>query len=171
MTDDEALPDPLAAASVLPKGSLLVIRSRQAERRARLFRETTPLAKRRGLLRLIADDPELALRCGADGIHLPEAHAADAFHWRSRRSDWIITVAAHALESFRRTRGHDAALLSPIFPTASHPERSPLTPLRAVAVARLALGAVYALGGVDAGNVGRIAQHRFAGVAAIRGLR
>src|SRR5215472_5096172 len=75
LTDDERLRDPIAAARALPRGSMVIVRSREKEARRRLAFSILNLAKTRGLTVLIADDPDLAMACGADGIHLPEARA------------------------------------------------------------------------------------------------
>src|SRR5262249_5941433 len=92
VTDDERLPDPVAAAQALPKGSLVIIRARNAKRRRALAEML--LAKTNGLILLAADDPMLAGEL--HGLHLPEAHARDAAHWRALRPHWVITVAAHS---------------------------------------------------------------------------
>ncbi len=76
MTDDDRLPDPLAAARALPEGSLLIVRAKDARRRATLALALRQIAWQRGLILLISDDPGLARAIGANGIHLPEARAA-----------------------------------------------------------------------------------------------
>ncbi len=159
LTDDERLPDPLAAARALPKGSLIVVRARDPARRAALL-DAMP----RDLVRLVADDPRLAAQ--ADGLHLPQARAGEAGHWRARHPRWLITAAAHG------TVAHDpyldAVFLSPVFPTRSHPGRAALGAVRANAMARACGLPVYALGGIEAQNAQRL--HGFAGIAAIGAL-
>ena len=161
MTDDERLADPLAAARALPRGSMVVVRSRDGARRAELARAMQTLS---ALIVLVADDQELA--AGADGLHLPERRAGEAAHWRARHPRWIITAAAHG------PRGSDANLdalfLSPVFVTASHPERAALSAVRANAIARGLSTPVYALGGIDAGNARLL--NGFVGIAAIGAL-
>jgi thiamine-phosphate pyrophosphorylase len=164
MTDDLRLPDPLAAARALPRGSLVIVRARDAAIRARLLASLKPVARHRNLKLLIADDPVLATR--ADGLHLPEMRAHESTHWRALHPDWIITAAAHGL--FVRSRDVNAILLSPIFPTASHPAASHLGAARARMMAARAHTPVYALGGIDAKNVACL--RGFIGVAAISAL-
>jgi len=80
----------------------------------------------------------------------------------------FITASAHSLRALMR--GHvDAFLLSPIFPTESHPGRAALGPVRANLIARQTRVPIYALGGVDAHNAARL--HGFAGIAAISALK
>ena len=97
MTDDLALPDPLDAARALPPGSLVIVRARDARRRAQLALALRSIAWARGLILLIADDPALARSLGANGIHLPQVRAAEAAHWRAIHPGWLITAAAHSL--------------------------------------------------------------------------
>ena len=167
MTDDERLPDPVSAAGALPRGSMVIVRSRDAVRRAALAARMMKLARSRGLVVLIAGDPALALAVGADGVHLPEARVGEAAGLRARHR-FIVTAAAHSLASLRKACWLDAVFLSPVFPTASHPGRASLGPLRAAAIARAARLPVYALGGVDHANAGRL--RGFAGLAAIGAL-
>jgi thiamine-phosphate pyrophosphorylase len=166
MTDDDRLPDPLAAARALPRGSLVVVRARDAARRETLAQAMLDLARIRGLIVLIADDAALAARLGADGLHLPERRAAQAAHWRACHPRWIITAALHA----RRAPPPqlDAVFLSPVFPTRSHPGRGALSAVRANTIARALAIPAYALGGVDASNAALLSG--FIGIAAIGAL-
>ena len=167
MTDDERLPDPLRAAAALPAGSMVIVRSRDGSRRKALAAEMMRLSRARRLVVLIAGDPALALALGADGVHLPEVRIGEAARLRARHR-LIVTAAAHSLATLRKACWLDAVLLSPIFPTASHPGRGALGPLRAAAIAKAAPVPVYALGGVDHANAGRLSG--FAGIAAIGAL-
>jgi thiamine-phosphate pyrophosphorylase len=58
-------------------------------------------------------------------------------------------------------------LLSPLFPTASHPEWQPLPRMRAGALARLAGGRLIALGGMNERRFAQIRRLGFRGWAAI----
>ena len=62
-------------------------------------------------------------------------------------------------------------LLSPLFPTESHPDWKPLERLRAATLARLARGKLIALGGMDARKFARIRHLGFAGWAGISAFR
>ncbi len=169
MTDD-ARP-PLAAAKTLPCGSWVILRARDDTRRAQLASELGPIARARGLALLIANDGALAARIGADGIHLSEARARDAAHWRTRHPDWLITAAAHSLHACVHTRDAGAVLLSPIFATSSHPGAPALGAIRARLIALASPVPVYALGGIDAGSVRKLSGARLSGIAAISALQ
>jgi thiamine-phosphate pyrophosphorylase len=168
MTDDARLPDPLAAARRLPRGALVVVRSRNDARRAEWAHALVAVGRSRGLLVLIANDAALASHCGADGVHLSQANAHQAAHWRALRPRWFLSAAAHPLRAAMLCKFVDAVFLSPVFPTASHPSALAMTPVRANRLALSLVAPVYALGGVTARNACLL--HGFAGIAAIGAL-
>lgn len=172
MTDDVRLPDPLGAARALPRGSLVIVRAIDRGARTQLATRMMALSRTRDLIVLIAADAALASTVEADGLHLPEAHMRDALHWRALRPRWLVTVAAHSLCGLMRAHaaGADAAILSPVFATASHPQAPTLGPLRLRALARQSPVPVYALGGVDAMSAPRLVGAPVAGLAAVAGL-
>lgn len=172
LTDDDRLSDPLAAMRALPRGSLVILRVRDPQRRVELAAATAKIAFARLHIWLIADDPELALRMNAGGVHFPEKHMASAAHWRARRPHWLITCAAHSSGSCANAgrSGADAVFLAPVFATASHPERAALGPLRLRLIAQKVRIPIYALGGVDAQTALRLREAPLAGLAAVGAL-
>lgn len=145
--------DPLAIADRLPRGTGIILRDYKAADRESYAQRLAALARRRGLLLLIAGDAQLAASLGAAGLHLPRRRLFERPPYR--RSGWIVTAAAHDRQAMRRAGevGVDAVLVSPVFVTRSHPDAKPLGPHR---LARLIDGAslpVYALGGIDTGNM------------------
>jgi thiamine-phosphate pyrophosphorylase len=166
MSDDSH--DVLAAAKALTTPALIILRARDAKRRTALAQKLITLPHRL----LIADDARLAAACGAAGLHLPEARAREAPHWRARHPGWIVTTVAHSLGGLLRAGvfGADAVFLSPVFSTASHPQRIALGAVRAALMAAQIRVPVYALGGIDARNAGLLLHTRFQGLAAISAL-
>ena len=162
MTDDRDA-DWAAAARALPRGSLVVVRSRDARAREALADRLFGIAPL-----LIADDPALAAEAGV-GLHLPEQRMREASHWRCRHPHWILTASAHSLGALMQAHRLDAVFLSPVFATASHKGAPHLTPARAAFIAAAAPVPVYALGGVTASNAALIAP-AFSGIAAISSL-
>ncbi|MDN3565663.1 thiamine phosphate synthase, partial [Paeniroseomonas aquatica] len=128
----------------------------------------------RRLLLLGAADGRLALRQRA-GLHVPDRRATPGllpFLLARRRRGLVLTVAAHGRAGLARARrlGATAVILSPVFPTRSHPGAPALGPLRWASLAARAGGrAVVALGGITPGNAARLPR-RTAGLAAIGGL-
>jgi thiamine-phosphate pyrophosphorylase len=163
MTDDRKA-DWARVARALPPDSVVVVRARETKQRRALAEQLSGLATL-----LIADDPQLAARVGAAGLHLPQARMREAAHWRARFPHWIITSSAHSLRALMGAHYLDAVFLSPVFATTSHTGAWALTPVRAAFIAALAPVPVYALGGVTAGNAGLLAPS-FSGIAAITSL-
>jgi thiamine-phosphate pyrophosphorylase len=172
MTDDDRLKNPIAAARALPKGAAIILRATDAAARAELAAGLQRVASQRGLYLLIAADPELAARIGCAGLHLPEARAREAAHWKALHPGWLITAAAHSARAARIAAAArcDAIVLAPAFATASHRNRAGLGVARVSAIARGSRVPVYALGGVNEKTVRRLAAAPLAGIAAIEGL-
>lgn len=173
MSDEQRLPDPREAAGCLPAGSAVLIRHTDRRARRDLASATAAVCRAHGLMLIVSDDLELARAVGAGGLHLPERIAASS-EARTIRRHWrgLLTCAAHGPRALCRAAqiGADAALLSPVFASRSHPGRAPLGALRFVTLARAAAVPVYALGGMSAANAGRIADRNIAGIAGIGGL-
>jgi thiamine-phosphate pyrophosphorylase len=173
LTDPERTPDPEAIAEQLPAGAGVVFRAFGAadavERGARL----AAIARARGLTLLAGADEVLALACGADGLHLPERAIADLPALRARHPGWLITAAAHSAEALAAAAraGADAALLSPVFPSASPSAGPPLGEARFADLVRGAGLPVYALGGVDTTTAPRLLASGAVGLAVVSGLR
>jgi len=160
MTDDRRA-DWAKAARALPRGSVVVVRARDSKKRLALAESLRGIAPF-----LIADDPALAARIGAAGLHLPESRMKETAHWRAAFPHWIITASAHSLRALLGAHLLDAVFLSPVFATTSHKGAKPLTPVRAAFMAAQAPVPVYALGGVTQRNVALLAP-AFSGIAAI----
>jgi thiamine-phosphate pyrophosphorylase len=168
LTDDARLPDARAAANALPPASLVIVRARDAKRRAEHALALIPITRQRGLLLLIADDVALARAIGAHGVHLPEAKARQAAYIRAQNPEFVITASAHSLRAALCAVHADAILLSPVFATASHRDAAALTPARARLIARGIKAPLFALGGITAQNANLLSG--FSGLAAIGAL-
>lgn len=157
------------------------LRAERAEARMALYKQTLALAKdivracrSRGLIVLIAGDAALARRLHAHGLHLPEARIPRAGRLRRPWPGFLISAACHHEAAlFRAGRaGADLALLSPIFPTESHPGAPALGPLRLAALARILARrypglAILALGGISERRAAALSPIAIAGLAGI----
>lgn len=170
MTDDTRKFDWSAAVAALPPGSAVIVRHRDAAGRERLARQLRPLCRARRVALLIADDAALAQRVRADGVHVPERHLERLPGIRTRNTRWLVMCSAHGAAAVRRAArlGADAALVSPVFATASHPERDALGVTRFAALVGGG-SAVYALGGIETETIRRLAAHRIVGIGLIGG--
>lgn len=177
LTDAARLPDPLPAALRLPRGTGVILRHYEWPRaeRARLALQLAAICRARGLCLIVAGDAGLARLCNADGLHLPQGLLVRAAGLRRRHPGWLLTAAAHDAGAVAQAAraGLDAVLISPVFPTLSHPLAAGLGPVR---FARLADAArrrglkVYAVGGIDRRTAQRLVHIRKNGTAAIAGM-
>ncbi|HUD92216.1 thiamine phosphate synthase [Sphingobium sp.] len=166
---DERVPDDalLAAAMRLPRGRAgILFRHYRTEAHARrnLFDALRAIARRRRLVLLIAGDRRDAAAWKADGWH---GRGCKRLHRRMIRS-----APAHDVREIVAAgrAGADMLLLSPLFPTRSHPGAPALGRTRFAALARRADGAVMALGGVKAVHRKMLRGIGADGWAAIDGL-
>jgi thiamine-phosphate pyrophosphorylase len=140
--------------------------------------QLVPLADR---LRAITQDKALlivnshldvALLCGADGVHLPEKGPSVAVTRRLAGDGFIIGRSVHSVEEAVKAQdeGADYVQVGAIFPTRSHPGLSPagLALLKSVA-ARVTVP-IVAVGGVTAENVGQVMQAGVRGTAVISAI-
>lgn len=154
-----------AALAALPRGTGgLIFRHYHlppAERRAR-FLTLAAAARRRGHLAVLSGSAAEARRWGADGAYgAPGQLAAGAALLR------LATVhSLRELAAALRTRA-DIVLISPVFPTRSHPGAAVLGVVRLRLLAARARLPVIALGGMDARRARRTGA---AGWAAIDGI-
>lgn len=112
---------------------------------------------------------EVARMPGVDGLHLPGKWTPEQVG--RARIRCLVSVGCHSVEevAVAAVTGADIALLSPIYPTESHPEARPLG-LEALDKAVQATGEmpVFALGGVNEANAEACIAAGAAGVAGIR---
>lgn len=173
MTDEERMPSPESFLSQLPRGASVILRHYSDQNRESLAVRLKDLCRRRGLHLLIGGDWRLAVRVDAYGLHLPAREAAGDLEVGARlwirRQKKLLTVAAHNPRDVRRAGaiGANAALLSPVFPTKSHPERHHLGPVRCAAITRMAKIAIIALGGVTEKTFNAIYRTKCTGIAGI----
>lgn len=172
VTDPDRIPDPAVVARRLPRGTGVILRHFGRPEGRRQARALAEAAAEGGLVLLIAADPELAAAVGAAGVHLPEARIGEAAAVRTGWPEWLVTAAAHGRAGLRRAAraGADAALLAPVFATASASGRPPLGARRFARLVAKAQLPVYALGGVAPLKAWRLARSNASGLAAVGAL-
>lgn len=172
MTDAARVAEPATDIARLKAGDAVIMRDYGLPERAAHARALKRLCRQRGLLLLVAADARLARAIGADGLHLPESLVAAPGWQRFKRPGWLVTAAAHSGAAIARAFSHgaDAVLVSPVFPTASHPGGPALGLLRFARLARASRLPVYALGGISAATLRRLNGLPIAGIAGISGV-
>ncbi|MEZ5999871.1 thiamine phosphate synthase [Hyphomonas sp.] len=168
LTDPARTPDPVVTASRLSSCYGLVYRHYGQPGHEMVAASLAMICRKRHVSLLIANDPQLAMRVGAQGVHWPFAERAKARRWRSRFG--LMTASAHSPEQLRllQDAGIDAALVSTAFPSASPSARKPLGPIKFRTLAHGSTLPIYALGGMNAETASQVAP--VAGIAAIEGI-
>jgi thiamine-phosphate pyrophosphorylase len=157
LTDERQGEAPERVAARLPAHVGVVVRHYSLPLRERLA-----LARRiarTGRFTLFAGDEAEARRAGAHGIYGASP----------KRSSLPRLYPVHNLAEIVAAERAGAAmvLLSPVFPTRSHPQARALRPLRFGLLARQAKRPVIALGGMSKGRARRLKQLGGSGWAAI----
>lgn len=149
---DERLGDALWGILIaLPRGSGVIFRhyTMPAAERRPLYERVRAIARRRGLILVLAGGLRDAIGWRADGAH------GRGRHVRAARP-LLRTAPAHGRADLHAGAGKDLLLLSPVFATRSHPGAPTLGVTRFGLAARHATVPVVALGGVDARRFRRL---------------
>ena len=127
--DDELFNKKKMLKLKIPKKSAFLLRSYQTKKRKKIAKQLLKFCKMKKIKLLIGSDIKLAKDINAHGVHFPEYMIKEnKINWIGiknikYRKKWIITTAAHSTRSLKKVEGLDidAALLSPVFTSKSHP--------------------------------------------------
>ncbi len=169
LTDSARTPKPLEPVKRLPPGTGVIFRHYGAPDRLALARSLKISCRKRGLVFLVAGDARMAARVRADGVHMPEVWIDRLKPLKRARPGWILTASTHGREGLLRAAnaGADAAFISPVFATKSHPHARSLGTVRLAALCRDAGLPAFALGGVNTASISLIKESGAAGIGAI----
>lgn len=130
------------------------------------------VTRRYGIQLIINDNPDVAIACGADGLHIGQGDG-DPRKIRSRLPDsMILGISAGNAEEARAARdaGADYIGAGAVFPTGSKDDATHIgiTGLRAVCDATDL--PVVAIGGISSENAAELAETGIAGIAVISAI-
>ncbi len=136
-----------------------------------LAQQALSLCRRYEAKMLLNAPVEMALRAGADGVHL---NSRELYRHGSRPlSDrLLIGVSCHTAADFMQAMVMEAdfTVLSPVLPTTSHADAQPLGWEAFGRLAGICRLPVYALGGMATKDAATAIAHGGQGIAAIRAL-
>jgi len=169
LTDPNRAPDLTVLVHALPKGSGLIYRHFGTADRYQTASHLSNIAKKRHLKLLIGNDPKLAMKVDADGVHWSEVRLREAKYWQNRFA--LMTCAAHSRRAISCIEATviDAALISAIFPSNSPSAGSPLGVETFRQLCTQSAIPLYALGGVNTQNMDKVSG--FGGIAGIEGVQ
>lgn len=162
----------ISAARQLPAHSGVIYRHFGADNRLENAKILRQICFEKHLTLLIGADPELAINCGADGVHFAERQIGHLEKWRQRCPEWILTCTAHDKYSLSAANklAPDAVFLSPIFNSESPSAQLCLGVKTAQKLIEHSEHPVIALGGITAQTAMQLKTSGVAGLAAVSSL-
>jgi 8-oxo-dGTP diphosphatase len=149
---------------------LLQVREKEmvADALLRFAGRVVELAHARGARVLVNGDAELALRAGADGVHLTSAQLMQA---QRRPQAGLVGASCHDAGELARAQalGVDFAVLGPVQPTPSHPGAAGIGWDRLAVLLENCALPVYALGGLKVSDLEAAQQRGAHGISMLRG--
>lgn len=158
----------VAARAARDGVEMIQIRAKELSARALVGLVRNAVALRGDSRILVNTRMDIALACGAQGVHLPAGSMAPGVLRKIAPPGFLIGVSCHTLEELQAAEreGADFAVYGPIFPSVTKAG----TPMGLEAfgtAARQTRLPVYALGGVTRENAGLCIDAGAAGVAGI----
>jgi len=177
ITDNKAQPHPEDVITRLPSGSMVILRDYDDDNRVNLGKALCYICKVRNIKFFVAGDLTLALLLEADGLHLPEYMVSEAETIKAEYPSLLLTTAAHDEKGVMEADKLNlfAVLLSPIFPTESHPEtyedeEKTIGVHKLNTISKAHRIPIYALGGINIKTAVKLLNTKIAGFAGIRGF-
>ena len=138
-----------------------------------LGKELSGLCRKSGVKFIVNNDPLIASRVGADGVHLGQEDM-ERFSINETRSivgrDGIIGVSTHSIKQLEKANGDDVDYIAygPVFPTKTKDYCIGTKDVARVLV--IAKKPVFFIGGIDLSNIEEILRIGARNIALIRGI-
>ena len=121
---------------------------------------------------VIDDDVELAVKCGADGVHVGQSDMACVEARRALGSAKVVGVSAQTVEQAVQAEkdGADYLGVGAVFPTGSKDDADDVSHDTVKAICEAVSIPVIAIGGISKDNVGQLAGLGLDGIAVISAI-
>ena len=130
------------------------------------------LCEEYGVPFVIDDDVELAVKCGADGVHVGQSDMACVEARKALGSAKVVGVSAQTVEQAIQAEkdGADYLGVGAVFPTGSKDDADDVSHDTVKAICEAVSIPVIAIGGISKDNVGQLAGIGLDGIAVISAI-
>lgn len=135
-------------------------------------RDIGALCRRYGVPFLVNDNVEIAVACGADGVHVGQEDMAAGEVRRRVGENLILGVSVHTVEEARQAvrDGADYLGLGAVFPTSTKGDAEEMSPETLKAICDAVEVPVVAIGGINRDNLLQLAGSGVDGVALVSAI-
>ena len=140
---------------------------RDAVEAGRVFRR---LCDAYDALFIVNDDPELAVACAADGVHLGQDDRSVGEARAELGRDALIGLSTHSPKQIAAAGGADYIAVGPVYRTPTKPEYAPVGLDLVRTAAERAPAPFFAIGGIDAATVGEVLDAGAERIAVVRAI-
>jgi thiamine-phosphate pyrophosphorylase len=120
---------------------------------------------------IVNDRPDLAIACGADGVHLGQDDGQVSEVRRLVGDDLLIGLSTHATEQVDGAEGVDYIAVGPVHATPTKPGYEPVGTALVSYAAEHARVPFFAIGGINLDNVADVVAAGAERVAVVRAIR
>ena len=158
------------------KGGVTCVQLREKELDETAFlqeaKELCALCRRYGVPFLVNDNVEIAIACGADGIHVGQEDLAAGEVRRRVGENMILGVSVHTVEEACQAvrDGADYLGLGAVFPTSTKTDVEQMSNETLRAICDAVDVPIVAIGGINRGNILRLAGSGVDGVALVSAI-
>ena len=158
------------------KGGVTCVQLREKELDETAFlqeaKELCALCRRYGVPFLVNDNVEIAIACGADGIHVGQEDLAAGEVRRRVGETMILGVSVHTVEEACQAvrDGADYLGLGAVFPTSTKTDVEQMSNETLQAICDAVDVPIVAVGGINRGNILRLAGSGVDGVALVSAI-
>lgn len=135
-------------------------------------KEMCALCKRYGVPFIVNDNVEIAVQCGADGVHVGQEDMIAADVRRRVGADMMIGVSAHTVEEAQEAvrNGADYLGVGAVFSTSTKTDVTTMPYATLQAICKAVDVPIVAIGGISAQNIGLLAGSGVDGVAVVSAI-
>lgn len=158
------------------KGGVTCVQLREKELEETAFlqeaKELCALCRRYGVPFIVNDNVEIAIACGADGIHVGQEDLAAGEVRRRVGETMILGVSVHTVEEACQAvrDGADYLGLGAVFPTSTKTDVEQMSNETLRAICDAVDVPIVAIGGINRGNILRLAGSGVDGVALVSAI-